>query len=180
MDELRTDVEKIAGEIGERNVWRYRNLTSCADFLEKSLTVVGYKVRRQEFEAAGKRCHNIEIEIRGTDRAQEIVIIGAHYDTVEGSPGANDNASGVSALFALARTFAKRNTSRSIRFVAFVNEEPPFFTTAEMGSLIYAKECRRRHDKVVAMLSLETIGYYSDEPGSQSYQFPLSYFYPHT
>ncbi|MBA7671641.1 Bacterial leucyl aminopeptidase [subsurface metagenome] len=180
MDELRMDVEKLAGEIGERNVWRYRNLISCADFLEESLTKAGYKVNRQEYEASGKNCRNIEAEIKGTDKAHEIIIIGAHYDTVEGSPGANDNASGVAALLAIARAFARVKTSRTVRFVFFTNEEPPFFTTGEMGSLVYAKECRKHNDNVVAMLCLETIGYYTDEPGSQDYPFPLSYFYPTT
>jgi len=95
-----------------------------------------------------------------------------------GSPGANDNGSGVAGVLALARAWAKREPSRTIRFVAFVNEEPPFFQTDLMGSLVYAKHCRDRGDKIVAMFSLETMGCYSSEKGSQKYPFPFGLFYP--
>jgi len=179
-DALRRDVEKLAGEIGERNVWRYRALAAAADFLEGSLAKHFYDVCRQGYEVAGVTCYNIEVEIQGADRANEIVVIGAHYDTVEGSPGANDNATGAAAVLALAHLLARKKTSRTLRFVEFVNEEPPYFQSPDMGSVVYAKHCRNRGEKIVAMLSLETIGYYSDEKGSQHYPFPFSLFYPST
>jgi Zn-dependent M28 family amino/carboxypeptidase len=106
------------------------------------------------------------------------VVIGAHYDTVRGSPGANDNASGVAALLELARLLKEFRPKREIRLVAFVNEEQPFFATEGMGSWRYAKRCASRGESVSAMLSLETIGYYSDQPGSQHYPFPFGLFYP--
>jgi Zn-dependent M28 family amino/carboxypeptidase len=106
-------------------------------------------------------------------------VLGAHYDTVGGSPGANDNGTGVAALLELARRFAGRPQARTIRFVAFVNEEPPFFQTPQMGSLVYADAARARGDRIVGMLSLETMGYYSDEPGSQQYPVPeMAGMYP--
>ena len=179
-DALRRDVEKLAGEIGERNVWRYRALAAAADFLEASLAKHFYDVCRHGYEVAGVTCYNIEVEIQGADRADEIVIIGAHYDTVEGSPGANDNATGAAAVLALAHLLARKKTSRTLRFVEFVNEEPPYFQSPDMGSVVYAKHCRNRGEKIVAMLSLETIGYYSDEKGSQHYPFPFGLFYPST
>ena len=179
-DALRRDVEKLAGEIGERNVWRYRALAAAADFLEASLAKHFYDVCRHGYEVAGVTCYNIEVEIQGADRADEIVIIGAHYDTVEGSPGANDNATGAAAVLALAHLLARKKTSRTLRFVEFVNEEPPYFQSPYMGSVVYAKHCRNRGEKIVAMLSLETIGYYSDEKGSQHYPFPFGLFYPST
>lgn len=111
---------------------------------------------------------------------EEIVVIGAHYDTVSGSPGANDNASGVAALLALARRFAARPVRRTLRFVAFANEEQPYFQTGSMGSRVYARGCRQRNENIVAAISLETIGYYSDAPGSQRYPPLLSTFYPTT
>src|SRR5262245_39959598 len=101
-----------------------------------------------------------------------------HYDSVSGSPGANDNASGVAVLLELARIFKAENPARTLRIVAFVNEEPPYFQTAEMGSRIYARRSHERGENIVAMLSLETIGYYSDEQNSQRYPFPFSWFYP--
>jgi Zn-dependent M28 family amino/carboxypeptidase len=106
------------------------------------------------------------------------VIVGAHYDTVPGSPGAGDNASGVAAMLALARRFANRRPARTVRFVAFANEEMPYFQSAEMGSWVYARRCREREENVTAMLSLETIGYFRDEPGSQHYPPPFGAIYP--
>ncbi len=107
-------------------------------------------------------------------------MIGAHYDSVAGAVGANDNGSGVAATLELARLMKDAKPSRTVRFVAFVNEEPPFYRSDQMGSGVYARRSRERKDNIVAMLSLETIGYYSDEPGSQRYPFPLNFFYPST
>lgn len=179
-DTIRQDVEWLAGEIGERNVQRYANLCAAADFIQLSFEQAGYEVKRQSYEVAGRTCYNIEVEISGDREANEIVIIGSHYDSVVGCPGANDNASGVAALLALARAFYDKDISRSLRLVAFVNEEPPYFRTAMMGSMVYAKRCRKRREKIFAMLNLETIGYYSEQPGSQRYPFPVGFFYPST
>ena len=121
--------------------------------------------------------HNIEAEIHGA--SPEIVLVGAHYDSVFGAPGANDNGTGVAALLALARRFAGKQTQHTLRFVAFVNEEPPYFQTPQMGSLVYAGRCKARGDRIAAMISLETIGYFSDAPRSQKYPVAaLGAFYP--
>ncbi|MCH8041228.1 MAG: M28 family peptidase [Nitrospinae bacterium] len=178
--ELREHVEKLAGEIGERNLIWYKNLTAAAEYIEASLTKAGYAVHQHGYEVSGRTSYNLEVEIAGTDRPEEIVVIGAHYDSVTGSPGANDNATGVAAVLALAGRFSGQRTSRTLRFVAFVNEEPPFFQTSSMGSRVYAQASRQRGEKVVAMLSLETIGYYAEEDGSQRYPPPMSLFYPST
>src|SRR5438046_2062694 len=83
------------------------------------------------------------------------------------------------ATLALARRFAARSTKYTLRFVAFVNEEPPYFLSDQMGSFIYASRCKARGDKISAMISLETIGYFSDAPNSQTYPSPaLGIFYP--
>jgi Zn-dependent M28 family amino/carboxypeptidase len=108
------------------------------------------------------------------------VIVGAHYDSVPGSPAANDNASGVAGILALADRFRGRDASRALRFVAFVNEEAPYAHTEQMGSWVYARRCRQRQEKVTAMLSLETIGYYSDKPKSQRYPPLIGWLYPST
>jgi Peptidase family M28 len=175
---LRRDVHLIAGDIGDRNVFAYPQLIDTAAWIESSLAQTGYQVRRLGFEARGNSCYNLEAEIRGRTHPEEIVVIGAHYDSVPGCPAANDNGSGVAALLALSRAFAGQQPDRTLRFVAFVNEEPPFFRTSEMGSLVYARECHQRGDRIVAMLSIETIGYYRDESGSQKYPPPFSLFYP--
>ena len=177
--ELIAHVQKLGGEIGERNLAHYTQLQQAAQYIEGELTRSGWKVRRDEYEVQGKSCHNLEAELPGA--SPEIVLIGAHYDSVFGAPGANDNGSGVAALLALARRMAGSQNARTLRFVAFVNEEPHYFQSPQMGSFVYAKRCRERGDRIVAMISLETIGYYSNEAGSQSYPAPgLGFIYPRT
>jgi len=178
--ELHSHVQTLAGQIGERNLFRHDRLVMAADYIRTTLAGAGYEVRRQPYEVGGKICENIEAEMRGREKPDDIVIIGAHYDSVQGSPGANDNASGVAATLALARAFADTTPARTLRFVLFANEEPPFFQTEHMGSRVYAKRSRERGENIALMLSLETIGYYSDEPGSQHLLFPLSLIYPST
>src|SRR5499427_1677799 len=176
-EELRANVQKLAGEIGERNMWHYAQLNAAADFIEDAFSRAGLRTRRDTYEMRGQSCHNIEAEIPGN--LPEIFVIGAHYDSVFGSPGANDNGTGVAATLALARRFATAKPKHTLRFVAFVNEEPPYFLSGEMGSLVYARRCKERGDKISAMISLETIGYFSDAPHSQTYPSPgLGVFYP--
>jgi hypothetical protein len=176
-EELRANVQKLAGEIGERNMWHYAQLNAAADFIQDSFSRVGLRTRRDSYEMRGQTCHNIEAEIPGA--RPEVLLIGAHYDSVFGSPGANDNGTGVAATLALARRFASAKPKHTLRFVAFVNEEPPYFLSGEMGSLVYARRCKERGDKISAMISLETIGYFSDVPHSQTYPSPgLGIFYP--
>ncbi len=178
--ELRGHVYVLANAIGERNLVRYEGLVEAASYLRATLSTYGYDVGVQSYEVGKNPCENLEVEIVGRDTPKEIVLIGAHYDSVIGTPGANDNATGVAALLALARAYSKTQPSRTLRFVAFVNEEPPYFQTSSMGSWVYAKRSRERDENIVAMVSLETIGYYSDEPDSQSYPPPFSLFYPST
>ncbi len=177
-DELRRHVEKFAGEIGERNVFQPKRLNAAADYIETSLANAGYQVSRQSYEASGELCHNLEIEIPGSARRDEIILVGAHYDSVIGSPGADDNASAVAALLVLAKSTALQKPGRTLRFVAFANEEPPFFQTEQMGSLVCARRCRERGEQIVVMLALESLGYYSTDKGSQKYPFPIGLFYP--
>jgi acetylornithine deacetylase/succinyl-diaminopimelate desuccinylase-like protein len=179
-DRLEKHVSMLAGEIGERNIRHPQGLEASLDYIEKILGDLGYQVEMQEFKVEGKTVANLEAERIGTSLAGEIVVVGAHYDSVFGTPGANDNASGVAGLLEIARLLATEELPRTVRFVAFVNEEPPFFMTGDMGSRVYASRSRRRGEDIVAMLSIETIGYYSEDAGSQHYPFPFSYFYPST
>lgn len=178
-DELMRHVQKLAGEIGERNVQHYSELVASADYIEHSLGESGLRTRRDGYDVLGKHCENIEAEIPGT--SGEIFVIGAHYDSVFGSPGANDNGSGVAALLALARQFAHQQPTQTLRFVAFTNEEPFAFQTKLMGSWVYAERCRARGDRISGMISLETIGYFSSAQYSQVYPVPgLGAIYPRT
>lgn len=176
--DLKNHVEVLSSKIGERNVWKYENLQKSLSYINNFLKSQGYEVILQTYLAEGKKVSNIIVEIKGDKKPDEIVVVGAHYDSVAGSPGADDNASGVAALLELAKFFSKKKPARTLRFVAFVNEEPPFFKTQLMGSLVYAKMCRLKKENIVSMLSLETIAYYSEEEGSQKYPPFLSALYP--
>jgi Zn-dependent M28 family amino/carboxypeptidase len=168
---LRRTVIELAGVIGERNVYQYSKLCGAADFIEHTFLQAGYHPIRQEYRARDKIFANIEAELKGEKFPEDIIIVGAHYDSVRGSPGANDNGSGVAALLALSRFFAHTRVSRTIRFVAFTNEERPFLRTPQMGSRVYASRSRARNEIVRAMFSLETIGYCSKEKGTQWLSF---------
>jgi hypothetical protein len=174
--EMRRDVGMLAGEIGDRNVFRPGAYTRAREYLEEELRAAGLEVRRQEFVVQGYTCANLEVEVRGTERPEEIVVVGAHYDSVAGCPAANDNGSGVAAVLALARR--AKPLACTVRYVLFANEEPPLFWTEDMGSWVYAKRCRERGEKIVGMITPETIGCYSDEPGSQRYPLPVRLGYP--
>ena len=180
-DRLGTHVRRLAGEIGERNVWRNGTLDAAADTIEATFRESGYAVSSQAFKSREKTVRNLEVEITGDSLAEEIIVIGAHYDTVMDSPGANDNASGIAALLEIARLLKEKPLARSVRFVAFANEEAPFFYTGEMGSHLYAKRAHERGEQIIAMISLETLGYYSDAAGSQHYPNPVyAWLYPNT
>ena len=180
---LESHVRALAGDIGERNVLTPNALARAEEYIRRAFDGSGYQVAEQTYDIhldPSLTVRNIEVEISGTASPGDIVIVGAHYDTVPGCAGANDNTTGVAAVLELARLLPARTMDRTVRFVAFVNEEPPFFRTDLMGSRVYARRCRERDENVVAMLSLETIGFYADEPGSQKYPFPFSFFYPDT
>ena len=168
-DSLRGHMQMLAGTIGERNVNNPVSLRRAAAYIEKTWSNQGYRVERQVFTADGVECVNLAVQLNGMDEPGPVIVVGAHYDSVDGCPGANDNASGVAALLELSRVFMKQPHNCAIRFVAFVNEEPPYFQTDLMGSRIYARACRQRGDDIRAMIALETMGYYSDALGSQKY-----------
>lgn len=144
---LRMHVEQLAGEIGERNVFRLRALQAAA-YIGRQFEEHGYAVERLAYDVSGVRCLNLEITHGGGAREREILLIGADYGTVAGSLGASDNASGVSALLELSRLFAGAEPALTVRFVAFVNEEAPFFTSRQQGSMVYADAARRRGDDI--------------------------------
>ena len=159
-------------------MWRASALAAAEDYITREWRSQGYEVGAQRYEAYGADCANLEVVIPGASRPGEIILVGAHYDSVQGSPGADDNASAVAALLEIARRLRGARPARTLRLVAFVNEEPPFFFVGEMGSGVYAKAARGRGDDIRVMFSLEMLGCYSDVPGSQSYPPFLRYFYP--
>ena len=196
---LSSHIKVLAGDIGARSLTRApENLNKAASYIEdcfnslslmvtsqvftvQSKTMEGYETSKDsiKFSTVEHDAKNVIAEIKGTTRSDEIIVIGAHYDSVYDCPAANDNASGVAAMLEIARLLAGEKLPRTIRFVAFTNEEPPFFMTDDMGSYRYAKACRKNGDKIVGMLSLETMGYYSDMPHSQKFPMPgFGLFFP--
>ena len=172
------DLSHLTGDIGERNTLHPEALAAAAGWIEAELRAAGYSPERQTYAVDGLDCANVEAEHRGSGTPEEIVVVGAHYDSARGTPGANDDGTGVVALLSLARTAAARPTRRTVRFVAFVNEEPPYFATPRMGSAVHAARSSARGEKIVAMLSLEMLGSYDDREHSQHYPFPLGAFFP--
>ncbi len=176
------DAEGGVGRVGNRSTFYPRRFAAAAAWLRERLLAAGYAEVHETFVERGAPVPNLEVVLPGTSKASQIVVVGARYDAFQGTPGADDNASGVAATLALAERFAGRPQARTLRFVLFVNEEPPAFWTEDMGSRVYAKACRQRGDDIVAMISLESIGYYSDAPGSQRLPAPLNWLalYPDT
>ena len=175
---LRAHVQMLAGTIGERHLWRCEALDRAARYVSTQLSGSGYAPQLQTFDVARIPVSNIEAALTGADQPAEIVVIGAHYDSVSGCPAANDNGTGVAAMLELAQRFSRRPQPRTLRFVAFVNEEPPFFRTEHMGSVVYANAAKDCGDPITAMVALETMGYYSDEKGSQQYPAEIAALYP--
>lgn len=178
--QLERDVRHLSETIGQRHVGVPESLDAAADFIRDRLLELGCEPEEQTYLLGEVTCRNIAVEIAGEADAESIVLVGAHYDTVPGSPGADDNASAVASLLAIAERLRAHASSpaRTIRLVWFTNEEPPHFQTPQMGSYVYAKACHQRGDRIVAMLALDGLGYYSDEPGSQRYPPPFDRIYP--
>lgn len=174
---LESHVYKLAHEIGERSIFRLDKLSDAARYIEQVLTSFGYKVEFQAYTTSGVTAKNIIATKIGVEGQDEIIIVGAHYDTCF-NPGADDNASGVAALLELARFMSDKKTRCSIKFIAFVNEEPPFFKSEDMGSRVYVRGARKRGEDIKAALIFESIGYYSDRLHSQRYPPFLGIFYP--
>lgn len=180
-ERLERHVRRLASGIGERNLWNPARLEAAARHAEEALRSAGAEPRIEAFELPEPPrgpVRNVLADLPGASRPSEIVVVGAHYDSVQGSPGANDNATGTAAALEIARLLAGRPLARTVRIALFVNEEPPFFQTDGMGSLVHARGARRRGERIVSMLSLETIGCYRDEPGSQRYPIPIGFAYP--
>jgi hypothetical protein len=177
---LKRHIEAIASR--EHNISHHSELEKAARTIETTLASYGYAVGRQEFDVDGETVRNIDvvIEPRAAVADPEVIVVGAHYDSARGTAGANDNGSGTAAVLELARMLRDRQgaTARRVRLVLFVNEEPPYSKTADMGSLHYAQALAERRERVVAMYSLETIGFYSSAPGSQRYPALFNLLFP--
>lgn len=177
-NDIRADVSYLSETLGPRNPAHHEALVQTADWIEERWRSQGYEVKRQSFPVEGKECANLEIEILGIRKPEEIIIVGAQYDTWPDSPGANNNGGGVAVLLKLSEMLMGRLPDRTVRLVAFTTQEPPYDNTESMGSLRYARRCRERGEDVRMMLCMDAIGVYKQEAGSQRLPFPFSLFYP--
>lgn len=175
-DNLRRHLTVLASDIGERNNLKYENLCRAAAYIEDQFKESGYEPRLDIFEVQGKKYTNVEATIKGASK--QIVVIGAHYDTVAGCPGADDNGTGIVSVLELARLLKGIKPQCTLRFVAFPNEEYPFFWSKAMGSYVYAGQCRARGDDISGMIAVETVGYYSKKEHSQKYPINTLGFLP--
>ena len=181
-DNLQKTVKILARDIGKRNHLNPSGLKKAINYIKYEFAKYGYAIDTQIYkaESADMDFENIIASIPGSTDKDEIIIVGAHYDTYADTPGADDNASAIAVLLELAKLFANIKTDKTLRFAAFANEEPPFFKTKDMGSLRYAKLCESAGENIEAMICLESVGYYSDKPQSQNYPSILKFFYPNT
>ena len=168
VESLKRHVDRLAGLIGPRHLGAPRSFAAAATFVQRELAGAGYDIEIQPYQVVGQHeVANIVAALPGNRRRDEIVVVGAHYDTVFYTPGADDNASAVAVLIEVARLMRPLRPARTIRFVSFACEEPPYFHTGDMGSQVYARQCRTRGEHIHGMLCLEMLGYYTNEPHSQ-------------
>lgn len=171
---LKRIVSVLSEEIGPRSFIDRENLRKASDFISESFKSYGYKVSFQDYQVEDLKARNIIAEKKGNEGSKRVIIIGAHYDTVIGTPGADDNASGMAVLLELSRLLAKNTFKTRVQFVAFTLEEIPFYKTGRMGSRVYARALKERGEEVVGMICLESVGYYSNKEKSQN--FPYFFF----
>lgn len=172
-------VNYLSRDIGPRSSDCPDKLTSVARYLEKAFTDLGYRVVLQPHSYRGNTFYNVIAQPdRDEPAASSLLVVGAHYDTVSLSPGADDNGSGVAGLMEMARLLSE-SPCRGLRLVAFCPEEPPAFRTPHMGSYVYAHSLKKQGTLLKGMICLEMIGYFVDFDDSQSYPLPgMKWLYP--
>jgi Zn-dependent M28 family amino/carboxypeptidase len=176
-ERLRAHVEKLA-VLGEKSTRRPASLRAAAEYIEKELEMAGLTVHRQTYDADGVESVNLDAAVLDFSAKGSHLLIGAHYDSAYGTPGADDNCSAVALLIELARHFVAHPRTRELRFAAFANEEPPHFHGGTMGSLVFAQECRKRRDGLRGMICLESLGVYSDDPRTQALPSGVDHLIP--
>lgn len=166
-DALRLHVDRLAGLIGPRVYEKPKSIEAAMGYIRGQWAQMQQEIVEEPFDALGVTAKNLIVERQGHSQASEIILLGAHYDTVSTTPGADDNASAVAVLLEVSRLLKDHTAKRTARYVAFACEEPPYFNLDSMGSQHHARMARKRGENIIGMLCLEMVGYFSDEPGSQ-------------
>lgn len=182
---LRNHLEVLTRTIGERSVAAIWNHRKSAEYIYSFHRQIGLEPRRETYTFRREEVANIVADLRCGGTEPRTFLLGAHYDSVKGTVGADDNASGVAVQLEVARVLAELQKTAplhlTLRLVSFALEEPPAYGTRFMGSRVYARKAREEGERLDGMICLEMVGYSSSEPGSQAYPFPLMFRnYPKT
>lgn len=182
---LRNHVAKLTVEIGERSVFFPANHRKAAEYIEAFYQGHGFAVEMAEYHYKNMSVANVCTELKFSEKPRMRYLVGAHYDSVHGTVGADDNASAVAVQLETARLLKAWSGSRdldlAVKFVSFALEEPPAFNSRYRGSRVYARQARQANEQIDGMLCLEMVGYRCHQPGCQKYPFPLNFAgYPET
>ena len=182
-EKLRRHLKALTETIGERSVRTPGNLNKTVEYIISYYREIGIKAWREPYNYEGFEVANVVAEISSGPNPVRRYLLGAHYDSVAGTVGADDNASAVAVQLETARylkaMFDQKKMDLNVKLVSFALEEPPAYRTPYMGSRVYAKKARQEKEKIDGMICLEMVGYACYEPGCQNYPFPLGFFdYP--
>ncbi len=182
-ERLQAHVRTLTQTIGERSVAVPENLKKTEQYVESFYRNIGVSVHKQPYPYGTLTVANVVAKISFGSKPGKHFLIGAHYDSVSGTVGADDNASAVAVQLETARQLAlwkrREHLDVAVTFVSFALEEPPAYGTRYMGSRIFAKKMKNQKKRIDGMICLEMVGYSCDKPGCQTYPFPLMYFnYP--
>ena len=176
-ENLKLHLKALTETIGERSVRTPGNLTETAEYIIAFYNGIGIKAWREPYHYEGFEVANVVAEISSGPDSAGRYVLGAHYDSVAGTVGADDNASAIAVQLETARhlkaMIEREELNLNLKLVSFALEEPPAYRTPFMGSRVYAKKARRENQKIEGMICLEMVGYACYEPGCQKYPFPL-------
>jgi len=182
-ERLEAHLRTLTETIGERSVRFPENLAKTADYIQSFYEDIGIAVHREPYDYSDSKVDNVVAEISTGPQPSNRYLLGAHYDSVSGTVGADDNASAIAVQLETVRCLkvllGRGALDLAVTFVSFALEEPPVYGTRYMGSRVYAKKARKVQEKIDGMICLEMVGYTCYEPGCQHYPFPLRFFgYP--
>lgn len=185
-ERLKAHLQALTVTIGERSVRLPNNLNRTAEYITSFYKDIGISAHTEPYNYQNIKVANVVAEISSGSAGSvpsHKYIVGAHYDSVSGTVGADDNASAVAVQLETARNLKalldQKELDLGVKFVSFALEEPPVYGTRYMGSRVYAKKARKENEKIDGMICLEMVGYSCYEPGCQQYPFPLQFFgYP--
>lgn len=170
-DSLKKRVETLVNTYKNRYHKDTASLNACSEYIYSGFKQAVPNVFFQEYEVNGWKYRNVIARIG--DPSKPVVVIGAHYDVCDSLPGADDNASGVAGILEAAVQLKDYKGEYCLELVAYTLEEPPYFGTQAMGSYIHAENLNWEKRDVAGMVSVEMIGYFSDEEGSQGYPYGI-------